>query len=179
MMATTRLGIGVGVALLAGALSAQPTETPLERLQVDGGKVGWDGITLGMSSVQAERRAGETLAMRAAEGASPPTCQTYTVSVERGTLRLTLGFPSAKPGAKLQSIFVHFEGYQVTARVEALVAELKAKAPGASYLPRSGAAARTEHDDLAPAYLLPGDGGYAARLLPGDGLLLTLRDCLA
>lgn len=180
MMATTRLRIGVGAALLAGALVAQTTSPPLERLETGDGKAGWDGVRLGMSSVQVERRVGVTLAMQLAEkgAAAASTCKAVTVTVERGTLWLTLGFPSAKPAAKLQSIYVHFEGYQVAARLEALVTELKTLVPGVSYLPRRSAAGQAEGDDPTPAYLLPGDGGYAARLVPGDGLLLTLRDCL-
>lgn len=180
MMATTRLRIGVGAALLAGALVAQTTPPPLERLETGDENAGWDGVRLGMSSVQVERRVGVTLAMQPAEkgAAAASTCRAFTVTVERGTLWLTLGFPSAKPAAKLQSIYVHFEGYQVAARREALVAELKTLVPGVSYLPRRGAAVQAEGDDPTPAYLLPGGGGYAARLVPGDGLLLTLRDCL-
>lgn len=178
-MTKTRWGLGIAGTLVAGSLLAQAAETPLARLETTGAKVGWDDITLGMSSVQVERRTGVTLAMEQNPAASAArTCRAYTVTVERATLRLTLGFPSSKPGAKLQSIYVHFEGYQVTAKQEALVAELKAKLPGASYLPPSGAAPAGEAADPAPAYLIPGDGGYAARLVPGDGLWLTFRDCL-
>ena len=94
-----------------------------------------------MSSVQVERRIGVTLAMNQGSSSSAAeSCRKFTVTVERDTLLLTLGFPSSKPGAKLQSIYVHFEGYQVTAKQEALVAELKEKIPGASYLPPAGAA---------------------------------------
>ena len=180
MMATSRFRIGVGAALLAGALVAQTTSPPLERLETGDEKVGWDGVRLGMSAVQVERRVGVTLAMQVTEkkAAAVSTCKAFTVTVERGTLWLTLGFPSAKPAAKLQSIYVHFEGYQVAAKLDALVGELKTRVPGVSYLPRRGATATAEGDDPAPAYLLPGGGGYVARLMPSDGLLLTLRDCL-
>jgi hypothetical protein len=178
-MTKTRWGLGIAGALVAGSILAQAAETPLARLETSGGKFGWDDITLGMSSVQVERRTGVTLAMEANASANAArTCRAYTVTVERGTLRLTLGFPSSKPGAKLQSIYVNFEGYQVTAKQEALVAELKAKLPGAAYLPAGGGAPATEAADPAPAYLIPGEGGYVARLVPGDGLWLTLRDCL-
>ena len=61
---------------------------------------------------------------------------------------------------------------------EALVQELKSKVPGVAYMPQTGTPAHTEVDDPAPAYDLPGKGGYAARLVPGDGLWLTLRECL-
>ena len=178
-MTKIRLGLGLAGALLAGTLLAQAAETPLARLEVEDGKVGWDGLSLGMSIVQVERRTGVTLAMQSAGGKVAPTgCRAFLVGVERGTLRMTLGFPSAKPGAKLQSIYVHFEGYQVTARSEALVAELKSKVPGASYMPQTGTPPHTETEDPAPEYDLPGKGGYAARLVPGDGLWLTFRECL-
>ena len=177
-MAKTQWGLGVAGMLLAGSLVAQASETPLAKLEVAGGKAGWDGISLGMSSVQVERRTGVTLAMsESAAASSAGPCRAYMVSVERGTLRLTLGFPSSKPGAKLQSIYVHFEGYQVTAKQEALVQELKAKIPGASYLPQDLTPPPAEADDPAPSYLIPGSE-LAARLVPGDGLWLTLRSCL-
>lgn len=178
-MTTIRLGLGFAGALLAGSLLAQASETPLARLEAEDGKAGWDGIVLGMSSVQVERRTGVTLAMQANAGSTAAAgCRSYTVTVERGTLRLILGFPSSKPGAKLQSIYVQFEGYQVTAKPEALVAELKEKLPGASYLPAGGTAPPAEADDPSPTYLIPGTGGYAARLVPGAGLWITLRNCL-
>ena len=177
-MTQARWGLGIVGTLVAGALLAQATETPLARLEAAGGKTGWDGITLGMSSVQVERRTGVTLAMQSSSGSSKAgSCRAYTVSVERDTLRLTLGFPSSKPGAKLQSIFVQFEGYQVTAKLEALVKELKEKVPGVSYQPSKLSPAPTEADDPAPTYLIPGSE-YAARLVAGDGLWVTLRSCL-
>jgi hypothetical protein len=177
-MTKTRLGLGIAGALLAGSLLAQATETPLADLEFEGGKAGWDGISLGMSIVQVERRTGLTLAMQGGSGTSSESgCRAYLVGVERGTLRLTLGFPSAKPGAKLQSIYVHFEGYQVTAKSAALVAELKSKIPGATYMQQTGTPPHTEAEDPAPEYDLPG-GVYAARLVPGDGLWITLAECL-
>jgi hypothetical protein len=177
-MTKARWGLGFAGALLASSLLAQATESPLADLEVDKGKVGWDGITLGMSVVQVERRTGLTLALQDGGGTSTfSACRAYLVSVERGTIRLTLGFPSAKPGAKLQSIYVHFEGYQVTAKREPLIAELKRLIPGVSYMPQTGTPPHSEPDDPTPEYDLPG-GEYAARLVPGDGLWLTLRDCL-
>lgn len=177
-MTKTRRGLGIAGTLIAGSLLAQATETPLARLETAGGKVGWDDITLGMSSVQVERRTGVTLAMQESPASTAgKTCRAYTVTVERGTLRLTLGFPTSKPGAKLQSIFVHFEGYQVTAKSAELVAELKSRIPGVTYMPQTGIPPHTEPDDPAPEYYLPGNI-YAARLVPGDGLWLTLADCL-
>lgn len=175
-MTKARWGLGIAATLLAGGLLAQATETPLARLEVAGGKVGWDGITLGMASVQVERRTGVTLAMQPASGKTP-SCRAYSVTVERDTLRLTLGFPSAKPGAKVQSIYIQFEGYQVTAKQEALVKELKEKIPGAAYLAPQVTPVPAESADPAPVYLVPGTE-VAARLVQGDGLWLTLRSCL-
>ncbi|MEO7793921.1 MAG: hypothetical protein ABIV06_04045 [Thermoanaerobaculia bacterium] len=177
-MTTTPWGFGLAGALLAGSLFAQAAETPLARLEADGGKFGWDSITLGMSSVQVERRTGVTLAMQERSASSTEgACMAFSVTVERGTLRLTLGFPSSRPGAKLQSVYVHFEGYQIAAKREALVRELKEKVVGATYQPPKIQPPPAEVDDPAPSYLLPG-GEYAARLVPGDGLWITLRECL-
>ncbi len=175
-MTMTRWGLGIAGTLLAASALAQASETPLAELEAAAGKAGWDGLTLGMSSVQVERRTGITLAMRSGSSSSGG-CQAYTVTVERNTLNLSLGFPSSKPGAKLQSIYVRFEGYQITAKQEALVAELKERIPGASYRPPKLAPPPAEADDPAPVYLIPGSE-YAARLVPGDGLLITLRSCL-
>jgi len=175
-MTQARWGLGIAGTLLAGALLAQATESPLARLEASNGKIGWDGITLGMSSVQVERRTGVTLAMQPASGAAP-SCRAFTVSVERDTLRLTLGFPSSRPGAKLQWIYVQFEGYQVTAKQEALIKELKEKIPGAVYLPPNVTPPPTEVTDLAPTYLVSGSEAVA-RLVAGDGLSITLRNCL-
>jgi hypothetical protein len=176
-MTKARWGLGIAWILFTGALLAQATETPLARLEVSGGKVGWDGVALGMSSVQVERRTGVTLAMQSGTESSAATCRAFTVTVERDTLSLTLGFPTSKPGAKLQSIYVRFEGYQLTAKQEALVRELKEKIPGAAYQPPKLTPPPAEADDPAPAYLIPGTE-TAARLVPGDGLWITLRTCL-
>ncbi|MEO8196633.1 MAG: hypothetical protein ABI689_07915 [Thermoanaerobaculia bacterium] len=171
-----RWGLGIAGTLLAGSLLAQASETPLAELEAGAGKAGWDGLALGMSSVQVERRTGITLAMQPGSS-SGGGCRTYMVTVERNTLSLSLGFPSSKPGAKLLSIYVRFEGYQITAKQEALVRELKERIPGASYRPPKLAPPPSEAADPAPVYLIP-DSDYAARLVPGDGLWITLRSCL-
>ena len=177
-MAKTRTGLGFAAALVAGAVFAQPSETPLARLESAGAKIGWDGITLGMSSVQVERRSGVTLAVQQNSGSTAGgSCRAYVVTIERDTLGLTLGFPSSKPGAKLQSIYVHFEGYQVLAKQAALVQELRERVPQASYLPPTGASPPPEASDPVPTYLVPRTE-YALRLVPGDGLQITLRNCL-
>lgn len=172
------MGLGFAATLLAASVFAQASETPLARLESAGAKLEWDGLSLGMSSVQVERRSGVTLAMEQNSSSSAGgKCRAYVVTIERGTLGLTLGFPNSKPGAKLESIYVHFEGYQVVAKQEALVRELKERIPQATYLPPSSPSPPAEASDPVPTYLVPGSE-YAVRLVPGDGLQLTRRDCL-
>jgi hypothetical protein len=174
-----RLGSALVVAVLAvgasAALLAQARDTPLSGLRIDAKKVGWDGIDLGMSLVQAERLTGATLALTKARDRP---CGAWIVAVERGTLRLTLGFPSARPGAKIESIYVHFEGYQLLAKRDQLVAELKRLAPAVTYFAPASRPDVAEADAFDPAYALPGDTGYAARIVPEDGLMLTRRECI-
>lgn len=168
---------GVGAALLLGvsALLAQATETPLARLRIEPKRVGWDGVELGMSLVQVERRVGLTLALRS-DGRDG--CGSFGVDIERGTLRLSLGFPSARPGAKLESLYVHFEGYQVLARRGDLIAEFRRLASSATYFPDPKFPDLTEDEAADPTYSLPGEGGWAVRIEPGRGLLLAARPCL-
>ena len=65
----------------------------------------------------------------------------------------------------------------MTAKQEALVKELKEKIPGAVYLPPNVTPPPTEVTDLAPTYLVSGSEAVA-RLVAGDGLSITLRNCL-
>lgn len=169
-------GILVAVsAAVSAALFAQARESALARLRIDGKKVGWDGIDLGMSLVQAERLTGSTLALTQA---GEKRCGAWVVAVERETLRLTIGFPSARPGAKIDSIYVHFEGYQLLAKRDDLVAELKRLAPQAVFFAPPSRPDVAEADAADPTYALPGDAGYAVRIVPEDGLMLTRRECI-
>lgn len=165
----------VGLLLTVSALLGQATETPLARLRIEPKKVGWDSVELGMSLVQTERRVGLTLALRPGVAGR---CGAYGVDIDRGTLRLSLGFPSPKPGAKLESLYVNFEGYQVLAKRVDLVAELKRVAPQASYFPDPRFPDLREEEAADPTYELPGEGGWAVRIEPGRGLLLTMRSCI-
>lgn len=159
----------------SATLFAQATESPLARLRLDPKHTGWDGVELGMSFVQAERRAGTTLPLTEVPTAE---CGRYRVQIERDTLRLTLGFPSAKPAAKLDYLYVHFEGYQVLAKRDELVAELKRIAPGVVYFAPAATPEVAESEAAVPTYALPGEAGFAIRIEPGAGALLTRRDCL-
>lgn len=166
---------GAGGLLIAAALSAQPSETPLARLEVTAKKVGWDGVQLGMSLVQTERRVGQTLAL---DATASGRCGEYKVDVERNTLRLTVGFSGLKPGAKIETIFVRFEGYQVLAKRDELVAELKKLAPGALFIPDPNHPDISEGESAEPRYSIPGAVGAEAKLTPGGGLLLAMAGCL-
>ena len=37
----------------------------------------------------------------------------------------------------------------------------------------------SEADAVDPAYALPGEAGYVARIVPEDGLVLTRRECVS
>ena len=161
---------------LPALLLAQPAESPLAGLRVEEKKVGWEDVELGMSVVQAERRTGTSFAM-----SKTPTgrCQSYAVDVDHHSARLTLGFPSAKPGAKLEWIYVRFSGYQSLAKRADLVAELKRLAPGATYFAPPAHPDLKEEEAADPTFALPGEGGWGARIEPGAGLLLGRRECLS
>ena len=164
-----------GAFVVAAIVSAQPTESPLARLEVSAKKVGWDGVDLGMSVVQTERRVGQTLVL---DPTASGRCGKYKVDVERNTLRLTLGFSGLRPGAKIETIWVRFEGYQVLATRADLVDELKRRAPGAQYLPDPKYPDVPEAERAEPSYSIPAGGGTDVRLNPGGGLLLALSGCL-
>ena len=163
------------LAASAAALVAQAAETPLARLELGAKRVGWDGIEIGMSLVQVERRSGQAISI---EPTGKPGCRAATVDLERNTLHLTLDLNGVKPGAKVERIFVHFEGYQVAAKREDLVAELRRLAPAAVYLPPADDPGMAEADDPRPAYSLPGAADSVLRLLPRFGLVLASRGCL-
>ena len=165
----------IAVLWLPALLVAQATESPLARLRVEGEKVGWDGVEIGMSVVQAERRVGTSLAL---SRSSSTRCPGYSVDVEHQAVRLSLGFPSNKPSAKIESIYVRFGGYQTLAKRAELAAELKRIAPGATYFAPSQFPELKEDEAANPTYSLPGEPGYTVRIEPGAGLLLTRKECL-
>ncbi len=167
---------------LCGALtvaSSGVAEEPLARLEAKPAP-GWDGVRLGMSLVALERRVGRTLAVDRAEG--QPVCSSFAAEADYHGYRLVLGFPAAKPGAKLESLWVRFAGPEASLSPGELAATVKRRLPEARYL----GAAESERDDPLPVYELPAKdagpntaGGTAAlRLSARDGLLLALRPCL-
>jgi len=178
---------GIGrAAAIAGALSltlwflagagAHAAEDPLADLEVSGKNVGWGGIRIGMSYVQAERRARSTLPLTERPGAQ---CGSFATGAELGGLLLTLGFSGSRPGDKIETIFVRFEGYQVAASAADLVTSLRKKAPAAVYRHDPTGTWTEENEDPAPVYYLDaGKESYAIQLRPRDGILLARRGCI-
>jgi hypothetical protein len=159
-------------------LAAAPARAadPLEGLEITAKRIGWDGIELGMSFVQAERRFGTTLPLTENPNVE---CGRFVSASERGGLSIQVGFPSPKPGAKIETMFVRFEGQQVTADAAALVASLRARAPDAKYVPDEDLPGTAEADHPAPTFeLTRGDESWVIQLRPRDGLFLARRDCL-
>jgi hypothetical protein len=170
--------IGTVSVLVTFGVAAAPARAadPLDKLEISARRIGWDGIELGMSFVQAERRFGTTLPLTESPNGR---CGRFVSGSERGGLSIQVGFPTTKPGAKIETIFVRFEGQQVTADVAALVAALRARAPDAVYVPDPDLPGSGEADHPAPTFeLVRGEETWAIQLRPRDGLLLARRDCL-
>lgn len=130
---------------------------------------GWDGIGIGMSLVQLERRVGETLSVSPAAGT--PVCSRFASRADYQGRRIVMGFATAKPGAKLESLWVDFEGEEASAGAADLAAALRQRVPAASEL---GDAAGTAE----ATYLLPGEPPVLVRFTLREGLLIALRGCL-
>lgn len=175
MAAVSGLVATVALAALAPAAQNEPGGDPLAGLEVGEDGVGWDGIRIGMSLVQAERRFGGALSLTEIPGGR---CGRFVASAERDGLDLRVGFPAARPGAKVETLFVRFEGYQVVARAADLAASLKAKLAEARYRPDPAFPDRAEAEDPAPVYELPGKTPLLIALRPRDGLLIGPPDCV-
>ena len=171
-------GAVAAAALVAAAGAAQPrAEDPVAELDLDRGAPGWQGLRLGLSAVQVERRVGATLALRARRsGEEVEVCAPVVAEAEFGGARLVLGFPNARPGAKLESLWVRFRGVQANAAE--LARALRARAPSTVYLPAPGGDTAVESADPMPTYSLPGEPPAAIRFVPESGMLLARRDCL-
>ena len=177
MRTFTGICCGALVATLLAPATAAQREDPIPLFEIEDGQPGWDGIRLGLSLVQAERRLGATLAL-APRGARP-VCSSFAAEAEHHGIRLTLGFRSARPGAKIESLWVRFEGQQVAASASDLVAALRRHAPAATYRADRERPALAEANDPTPTYLLSEDGlGAAVRLVPREGMLLAEPGCL-
>jgi len=161
--------LALGTAHLVSARQADP----LQRLDLN--PPGWDGIRLGMSLVQLERRLGVTLPLSSAAGR--PVCSRFSTQADYEGYRLVLGFAAAKPGAKLESLWVQFAGAEAGASAAGLAAALRRRAPQAAYLADAKAPAASEGADPRPTYGLEGEPAALVRFSPRDGLLIALRTC--
>jgi hypothetical protein len=148
----------------------------LDLLEVEGGKLGWDGIQIGMSLVQAERKLGVTLALDKGVASG---CPAYVAGGQRRGASLTLGFPSPKPGAKIEWLRVRFAGEaQVVATGAQLAAALRDKHPAAQWIPPGDQPGIAEADDYTPAYTIEGKEPLAVEFVPSESMTLALRRCL-
>lgn len=173
-----RKGAAIGgllLVLIAGARLASARQgEPLARLDV--GPPGWAGIRLGMSLVQLERRLGVTLSV--SPGAGQPVCSRFATRGDYEGYRLVMGFSAAKPGARLESLWVQFGGAEAGASAPALASALRSKAPQAAYLIDPKDPAASEAADARPIYSLAGEPAAVIRFFPRDGALIALRSCL-
>ena len=165
----------LAVAFAAGLVRAQqPAADLLDRLEISDGKLGWDGVLLGMSLVQAERKLGVTLGLD--KGVSG--CPAFVTSAGRNGVTLTLGFPSPKPGAKVEWLRVRFSGEAlVVASAADLAAALRAKYPAAEWIPPADQPGATEAEDYTPAYAIGGKEPLAVEFVPRESMTLALRRC--
>jgi hypothetical protein len=166
---------GLVLMLIAGArLAGGRQSDPLARLEV--GPPGWAGIRLGMSLVQLERRLGVTLPV--SPGAGQPVCSRFATRGDYDGYRLVMGFSAAKPGAKLESLWVQFGGAEAGAAATGLASALRKRMPQATYLPDPQDPAASEAADARPIYALSGEPAAVIRFFPRDGALIALRSCL-
>ena len=157
----------LGVVLVSGALLAQGGGEALDPLVLDDGLISWDGIRLGMTIPQIERRVGATVAI---QKSPEPGCPTWIAAAEHHGLSLTIGFPSPKPSAKAESIRVRFEGNLIQASGPDLVAALLKKFPDARWLPPKEPAGITVEDDLEPDFSIPGKEAQVVRFYPREAI---------
>jgi hypothetical protein len=165
--------VGIVAALGGGVAGGQGTD-PLDKLELDGGLLSWDGIRLGMTIPMAERRTGQTLAIEKSKAGGCPAFIAY--ADQHGT-SLTLGFASPKPSGKIEWIEVRFEGYQIQASGSDLQASLHRKFPDAKYIPSTDAGV-TESDDLEPDYAIPGKQPQQIRFYPREKMILGTASCM-
>ncbi len=164
-----------GAALLGvTALVAQSGEA-LDRLTIDDGFLSWDGVRLGMTIPQIERRVGSTVAIRRSK---EPGCPVWVAEAEHHGLSLIIGFPSPKPSAKVEWLRVRFEGNLIQASGADLVAALHKKFPEATWQAPKEPAGISEGDDLEPDFAIPGKEPQAVRFYPREAMVLAKSSCL-
>jgi hypothetical protein len=156
-------------------LAAQ-TGQALSKLAIEDGHLSWDGVRLGLSLVQSERKLGVTLALSRNPETNP--CAKFITEAERGGLTLTLGFTSPKPSAKIAWLKVRFEGAQIASSASDLAAELRARFPGTEWIRPASPPDLVEGDDLSPTYAVPGGKEpQALRFAPREWMELATPEC--
>jgi len=176
----TRIRTAVTAAALLLATSSPPLAAQngqaLSKLALEDGLLSWDGIRLGLSLVQSERKLGVTLALSKNPEEIP--CAKFVTEAERGGLTLTLGFPSPKPSAKISWLKIRFEGEQIASSASDLAAELRARFPGAEWIRPAGQPDLVEADDLGPTFAVPGGKEpQAIRFAPREWMELATPAC--
>ncbi|HSM12878.1 MAG TPA: hypothetical protein VLA66_02340 [Thermoanaerobaculia bacterium] len=169
-------GSWVALAALAVVAWAQG-EDPLDRLSTGKSGPGWDGVELGISLVKAERLVGTTLAI--SPGSRLPVCSEFAASADHNGLRLVFGFPSARPGAKVESLWVQFGGEQIAASRDELVVSLLRRFPEARWIPDPEHPQENEQSDPTPVFDLGGSPPSVAKITPREGIQIARRDCLS
>ena len=164
------------VATGAPRLTAQDASPGLlARLSVEDGYLSWDGLRVGMSLVQAERKIGVTLAL---DRNRDQPCPVWVANADFHGQSITVGFPTPKPGAKIQWIQVRFRGALVQAGANELVPALHSRLPEAVWVPPAEHPDLAEADDLQPDFTLEGKEPQALRLAPREWLVLSTRPCI-
>jgi len=168
---------GALVVGIASAAAAQQTE-PLWGLEVDRkGRLSWDEVALGDSLVQAEREVGQTLSVETAQDAG--SCVRFVAEADHHGLRLTMGFESPKPGARIEWLRVRFEGQQLVWSGRELVERLRVRIQGLEWIPPADGSASEEAEDLRPTFRVPGGKSpQVVRLLPREAVVFASADCL-
>ncbi len=172
---TTRWIALVWIALSTVVPAQGQSGDPLAKLTVEDELLTWDGLRLGMSLVQAERRIGVTLALERSKASG---CPAYIVRVDHHGLALTIGFAAAKPSAKVEWFQVRFEGDLVLPSRLELAAALRQKIAGVEWLRPAQPADIAEEEDLQPSYAIPGKEAQVVRFAPREWMIVAKRACL-
>ena len=165
---------GAAVLFGATALLAQGGGV-LDKLTLDDGLLSWDGVRLGMTIPQIERRVGATVAIQKSKEAG---CPVWIAEAEHHGILLTIGFPSPKPSGKVESIRVRFDSALTMASGRDLATALRAKFPDLQWLPPKEPAGIKEEDDLEPDYSVSGKEPQIVRLYPRESLVLGKASCI-
>ncbi len=148
---------------------------PLSRLALEDGLLAWDGLRIGMSLVQAERKIGVTLAL---DRNRDSACPVWVANADFHGQSVTVGFPSPKPGAKIQWIRVTFRGSLVQFGAAELVSSLHGRLAGAVFVPPAEHPDYKEAEDVQPDYTVEGKQPQSVRIAPREWMILAARDCM-